>query len=197
MMRVPELQRVSPFLAILAIALSAPACTGDADEITVDRVVHASEVGVDDHLGDADMAELAGGSDLVVHGQVVEVESGVELPDHADSLYSRIRLAVDETLVGEENGEVDVWFLTHILIPPTERLEPVPEEGDSGVWFLMTIDPHIEVDGYIRTNQQGWLHVDGDTSAVSAVRDDTPLGAEVEQLGSLEAVLDRLRGLDP
>jgi hypothetical protein len=196
MVRSPKLRRVSPFLAILAVVLSAAACSGDADEIPVDAVVHASETDVDDHLPDADLAELAEESDLVVHGQVVDVKSGVELVD-ADSLYRRIRLEVDETLVGEENDEVDVWFLTHLLGPEAVRLEPVPEEGDSGVWFLMTIDPYFEVDGYVRTNQQGWLHVYGDASAVSAVRDDTPLGAEVEQLGSLDAVLDRLRGLDP
>jgi hypothetical protein len=150
-------------------------------------------------LAQADLATLSQESDLVVHGTVEAIETGVRIGP-PDLTYSVFTIAVDEVLAGDGAGTVEVAAATRSRGQEiaVEGRPPLPDVDDDATWFLDELAPEFDREGYVMTSPTGLLAMDGDTVAVPQHTDGDeppPAISEAEALGSEDAVLDHLRSV--
>lgn len=152
-----------------------------------------TQVGIDDKLPRAGLEELASVSDLVVRGRVVGSKPGLELvKDDPAAKYTSFTIQVDEAVKGGRPTRVDVALLTEVGGAPIQvEGRPSVKPGDEAIWLLTRIAPEFGFDGYVLTNQQSILPVNG--TVVTTASSDTPLAREVAELKSTDRVLARLR----
>lgn len=189
-----------PFRLVPATALvllTAAACGSGAGEQSADRAeARPVVIAVDDPYAQADMAALSSASATVVRGTVTHAEPGLQFGDPRDQLrYTRYTVSVDEVLGGTAGDEVEVVMSTHAgRRPATVEGRPMVQVGDQAVWFLTPIAPESGTDGYVLTGQSGLLVLEGD-EVTGGGTDDAAVHAEVERLGSAEAVVDHVRAV--
>jgi hypothetical protein len=182
--------------AALGLLLGGAACAGaHADDRAATGDVPLV-MQVDDPHAEADMATLSDASTTVVRGTVAAAETGVRfgMEDGGNQLrYTQFTVDVDDVLAGHAGNQVRVVLSTHLGRRQVAiEGRPVPRMGDEGVWFLTPMAPEFGVDGYVLTGQAGLLLLDGD-EVIGGGPPDAPVRAEVERLGSAEAVVAHVR----
>lgn len=199
---------------VLASISCTPKTTGDqqtnvvaastaAPTVTTD--VAPAQHDVDDPLGTAGLSEFSDAAELVLVGRVTSVEERVPLtvgpqasvhPSDTSMLqeYSVVTINVEETFSGTPDASViklsQLTYLSGQPISPEGRL--IAESGNRAVWFLNPIDPAFDQGGYIVAGQQGTL-IEGRDGNVVVGDPLSPLGEEVAELGSFQALIEALR----
>lgn len=194
-------RRGGTLLAVGALVLAA-ACAGDDPAAEAGRTGGGDPtlvVQVRNPLMEADLATLSQASDLVVHGTVEAVETGVRI-DGTELAYSVFTVAVGEVLAGEAGGTVQVAAATESRGRDieVEGRPPLPEEGDDAVWFLNELAPEFGREGYVLSSPTGLLAMDGGSVATPEHThggEAPPAISEAEELGSEGEVLDHLRSV--
>lgn len=182
---------------ILLVGAAACSGSGTATADGDDRGDEPAPMAAMDSVPYTGMADLSQESDLVVHGSVAAVEPGVPMGATGASTveYSIFTIEVDEVLAGEGADRIEVALSTHfggreVVLEG----RPVPKVGDDGVWFLTEIAPEFERDGYVLTSTESLVLEAADAEAAGeGLAEDSSLLADVEELGSLEDVVDHVR----